>query len=387
MCGPGVNLFGAALSEHPLPTHAIGEVVGQVAEAVGERPDAAVLFVTAPLTGVLEDLLTTVQAILKPQHLVGTTAVSVLASSREAEEVPAVALWACRLDGAVRAIRMSSTRTNEGIVLDGFDPGATELNGTLALMADPFTFPVDGFLADIATRYPGIRVVGGLSSAARGPGGNRLFGDAHEPIVHDSGAVGLLFADDVDVSFAVSQGCRPIGRALTVTAAERNRIGEMAGQRATDVLHDLLEGLDDVDRALAQQGLHIGIVHNENKLEFERGDFLIRAVMGADASSGSLIVGDLVPVGATVQFQVRDAASAAEDLTEVFMHRRAAGALAFSCNGRGARLFGEPDHDATVISEALDSAPLAGMFCAGEIGPVGGVNHTHGFTASVLLFT
>jgi len=382
-----MNVFGAALSEHPLPTHAIGEVVGQVAEAVGDAPDAAVLFVTAPLTGVLEDLLTTVQKILRPKHLVGTTAVSVLASAREAEEVPAVALWACRLDGSVRGIRMSSTRTNQGIVLDGFDPGVSEQNGTLVLMADPFTFPVDGFLSDIATRYPGIRVVGGLSSAARGPGGNRLFADPEEPVLHDSGAVGLLFADDVSVSFAVSQGCRPIGRAMTVTASERNHIGELAGEPAVDVLQEMMANLGEEDLALAHQGLHIGIVHNENKLDFERGDFLIRAVMGSDPATGALIVGDLVPVGATVQFQVRDAASASEDLAEVFTHRQAAGALAFSCNGRGARLFGEPDHDASLITEALDAAPLAGMFCAGEIGPVGGSNHTHGFTASVLLFT
>lgn len=374
--------FAAALSEHPLATHAIGEVVGHVAEVVGEEPDVAVLFVTGPLTGVLEDMVNAVHALLRPKALIGTTAVSVIASNREAEEVPAVALWAGRIDGA-RAVRISSTRTGEGIVLDGFDPGGSENEGTLVLLADPFTFPVDGFLSDIKSRYPAIKVVGGLSSAARGPGGNRLVCDQE---IHDSGAVGLLLSSDVAVSFAVSQGCRPVGQPLTVTGSDRNHLTGLGGRPAMERLQELLAGASDEDRELMQQGLHIGVVHDERKLDFDRGDFLIRAVMGVDQQEGSVVVGDLIPVGATVQFQVRDSASAAEDLREVFQHRRAEAALAFTCNGRGARLFGEPNHDARVISEALSNAPLAGMFCAGEIGPVGADNHTHGYTASVLLF-
>lgn len=376
------TVFAAALSEHPLATHAIGEVIGQVAEVVGEEPDVAVLFVTGPLTGVIEDFVKTIRAVLRPKALIGTTAVSVLASTREAEETPAVALWAGRIEG-VRPIRISSTRTAEGIVLDGFDPGVSENDGTFVLLADPFTFPVDGFIHDLANRYPKMRVVGGLSSAARGPGGNRLIID---DAIHDHGAVGLLLDSNVSVSFAVSQGCRPVGQAFTVTGSEGNHLLELGGQLAIDRLQELMAAANDADRELINQGLHIGVVHDEQKLDFGRGDFLIRAVMGVDQERGSVIVGDLIPVGATVQFQVRDAESADEDLREVLAHRSARGALAFSCNGRGARLFGEPNHDAEVVSQSLQNAPLAGMFCAGEIGPIGGANHTHGFTASVLLF-
>ena len=65
--------------------------------------------------------------------------------------------------------------------------------------------------------------------------------------------------------------------------------------------------------------------------------------------------------------------------------RSANGALVFTCNGRGSALFGAPDHDAAVIHEALGHAAVAGMFCAGEIGPIGGANFVHGFTASVAL--
>ena len=147
----------------------------------------------------------------------------------------------------------------------------------------------------------------------------------------------------------------------------------------------MLKGLDDEDRLLASRGLHCGIVADESKIDFERGDFLIRGVLGADRASQSVVVGDHVPVGATVQFQVRDAATATEDLRALLAGREAAAALVFTCNGRGAGMFGDPHHDAAIVHEHV-AGPIAGMFCAGEIGPVGPRNALHGFTASVALF-
>ena len=147
-----------------------------------------------------------------------------------------------------------------------------------------------------------------------------------------------------------------------------------------------MSGLGDAERALVQRGLHIGIVVNEHKLDFDRGDFLVRGILGIERESRALAVGDLVETGTTVQFHVRDAETAGEDLHRLMSGRRAEGALLFTCNGRGRRLFGIDDHDATVVSGAIAPAPLAGMFCAGEIGPVGPRSHLHGFTASVALF-
>ena len=171
-----------------------------------------------------------------------------------------------------------------------------------------------------------------------------------------------------------------------MTRAERNVLYELAGRPALDRLMELVGSLDDHERALAARGLHIGRVIDEHRMDFGRGDFLIRGVLGGDREAGAVAVGDEVEVGATVQFQVRDAASADEDLRELMAGRAAAGALVFTCNGRGSALFGVPDHDAEVVSESLALAPVAGMFCAGELGPVGGRNFVHGFTASIALF-
>jgi small ligand-binding sensory domain FIST len=138
---------------------------------------------------------------------------------------------------------------------------------------------------------------------------------------------------------------------------------------------------------LVQRGLHIGRVIDEQQDEFTRGDFLIRGVMGADRETGAVAIGDRVEVGATLQFQVRDALSADDDLRELLAGHQADGALLFTCNGRGRHLFGEPDHDAGILDGVVAEGAVAGMFCAGELGPVGGHNFLHGFTASMVLFT
>ncbi len=185
----------------------------------------------------------------------------------------------------------------------------------------------------------------------------------------------------------VSQGCRPIGKPFVVTRAQRNFVEELGGEPALGRLRELAERATDAERELLQRGLHVGLVVDEHKAEFGRGDFLVRNVLGADRETGAIAVGDQVGVGQTVQFHVRDAEAADEDLRELLRGVDARGALLFTCNGRGRHLFGTPDHDAGVVAQLLGPIPAAGAFCAGEIGPVGGRNFLHGFTASLALFS
>ena len=376
--------FAAALSEHPVTAHAVGEVAGQVLEAVGEEPDLVTLFVTPPHAGALEDAAAAVRTVLRPHALVGCAAVSVVGDGREVEEAPAVALWGGRT-GPVQTVRLAVAHEGEQTGIGGwpaepgFDPQA------LLLLADPFSFPVESLLAGLTERYPGLPVVGGNASAARGPGGNRL---ALDDQVYTDGAVGVLLGPGVEVGTVVSQGCRPIGHPYVVTKAERNVVYELGGQPAYERLMEMArQGLSEDDIRLINQGLHLGVVIDEHKTEFGPGDFLVRNVMGADAENGAIAVNDYVEVGTTVQYHVRDAGTADEDLRHLLSGQTADAALVFTCNGRGIRLFGEPDHDAQVVDDALDGAPAAGFFAAGEFGPVGGRNFVHGFTASVALFS
>ena len=374
--------FAAALSEHPVAATAVGEVAGDVLERLGPAADLAVVFVTPPHAGALEDIAAAITDILRPITLLGCAAVSVVGTAREVEQEAAVSLWAGRF-GPVEPVRLTAVRALDGPTIEGWPQQVPFEPSALLLLADPFTFPVEALYSDVAARYPGLPVVGGNASAAAGPGGNRLALDRQ---VHVSGAVGALLGPGVDLDTVVSQGCRPIGRPYIVTRAERNYVYELAGVPALERLVQMTnEGMPEEDIDLIDQGLHLGQVIDESKLDFERGDFLVRNVLGADQTNGAIAVNDLVPVGATVQFHVRDAASADEDLRQLLAGRRADGALLFTCNGRGLHLFGAPDHDAGVLDEQV-GVPAAGIFAAGEFGPVGGRNFVHGFTASIALF-
>lgn len=374
--------YAAALSRHPVPAVAAGEVIGEVLERVGLEPDLAVLFATAPLTGAVEDVAATVRSLLTPRTLLGATAVSVLGGAHEVEEETGLALWAGRF-GAVTPVRLEAEPHDDGFAIRGLPPEADGDQSTLLLLADPYSFPAEGFLAQLGGDRPDLRVVGGLASAARGPGGNRLVLD-HE--LHHDGAVGVLVATDRLVSTVVSQGCRPVGEAMIVTRAEGNVIFELAGRPALDRLTAMAEQATEADRARLRHGLHLGVVTDETKATFSRGDFLVRNVLGADRRVGAIAVGDVVEVGSTVQFQVRDADAADDDLRTLLADAgEHDGALVFTCNGRGTHLFGRPHHDADLVA-GFTGGNCAGMFCAGEVGPVGGRNHLHGFTASVALF-
>jgi small ligand-binding sensory domain FIST len=379
-----VNRYAAALSLHPTPVEAVGEVAGELLERFdGERPDLLVCFASPHHVGAFEDIAAGLGKLLEPEALVGTTAVAVAGGAREIEDGPALSAFAAGFGaGRVDSFALDAMETDEGFVILGW-PDAVAPRGTLLLLADPFTFPVSDFLRLLNAQLPELTVVGGLASAAAGPGGNRL---ARDTQVLSSGAVAVLCSEDVPVRAVVSQGCRPLGQAFTVTRAERNLVYELAGAPAVRRLQDLVLAADDAEREMMRHGLHLGVVVDEHRDEFGRGDFLVRNLLGVDKEQGALAVGERLEVGQTVQFQVRDAAAADEDLRLLLQPVRGEAALLFTCNGRGTRFFGTPDHDAAVIDELLDRVPLAGGFCAGEIGPIGGRNFLHGFTASVAVF-
>jgi small ligand-binding sensory domain FIST len=377
--------FASALSQHPIAANAVGEAAGEILEHLdGEGCDLAVCFASTHHVGAFEDIGPALRNILEPRVLVGGTAVAVAGGPHEIEENPALTVFAARLDGAtLTPVTLRVQETPDGAALTGW-PSLDQSPGSLLLFADPFTFPVDAFLQRVNRDLPGLQIIGGLASAAGSPGGNRLVLDDR---VVDEGAVGV-FVDGggIEVRTLVSQGCRPIGRPYVVTRGEQNLIEELGGKPAIERLQELAGAASEEERELLRRGLHVGLVVDEHKAEFSRGDFLVRNLLGADESSGALAVGEQVAVGQTVQFHVRDAGAADEDLREMLTGVDAEAALLFTCNGRGRHLFTVPDHDAGMVENLLGPIPLAGAFCAGELGPIGGRNFLHSFTASIALF-
>jgi len=370
------------------PAAAARRAVSEARAALGDSaPSFAVLFASGHFFANAEALVAAVAGETGQVPLIGCVAEAVAGGSREVESEPAVSLWLAADVGPVETFSMEFVPTPSGGAFGGYR--FEQAAGIRLMICDPFTFPVADLLAHLNQHVPGATVMGGMASGGLQLRQSRLFLDGR---VLARGAVGASLPR-AEVHALVAQGCRPVGNPYTTTRADGNVIFELGGRPPLERLRDLAAALPTADAKLLAQGVYLGMVIDEYQAEPGRGDFLIRGVAGVDPESGAIAVGDEVAVGQTVQFHVRDAGSADEDLRRTLEReaaalgaRRPAGALLFTCNGRGSRLFDEPDHDAGLLAEVLGAIPVAGFFCAGELGPVGGQNFLHAYTASIALF-
>jgi small ligand-binding sensory domain FIST len=384
--------FASSLSTKPNLNRAIAEACGEALAELDTVPDLALLFLSADAIPEAEALATLACDCLGTEQLIGCTAESLVGRCQEVEGQTGVSLWLATMPEVdLQPIHLSFERTAEGgailgwpdSLLDGW-PAPT----CLLTLGDPFSFPVE-LLLEQANQRQKARIVGGMASGASAPGENRLILGRS---VHEQGAVTILISGAVNVRTVVSQGCRPIGQPFVITKCERNIIHQLGGKPAFAQLEAVYAELPTSDQRLVNGGLHLGRVISEYQDRFEHGDFLVRNVTGFGPETGSIAVGDYMRVGQTVQFHLRDAQTADADLKQLLAAAKrdavsgAEGALLFTCNGRGTRLFPEPHHDALAIRNALGDIPLSGFFAAGELGPVGGENFIHGFTASIALF-
>jgi small ligand-binding sensory domain FIST len=385
--------FAAALSNSPSLDSAIEETTQAIVTELGGRtPDLTCVFVSHHYAARFGEVAEQLQEALGSRVLLGCTGETIVGETRECEDEPALSLWCAILPGAsLTTFQLTFEQTPDGLLCSGLpDDLGEHLAETRAvlLLGDPFSSLPLSVLELLADELPGIPVVGGMASGG-GPGENRLF--LYDQMI-ESGAIGVVIRGGPRIRTVVSQGCRPIGTPFVVTRAERNIIYELGGVPPLERLQKLYPELPPRDQQLVESGVHLGVVMNEYQESFHRGDFLIVNVHGADRTTGALATGGLMRVGQTVQFHIRDADTADEDLRQLLEHaspppphsRR--GALLFSCNGRGTRMFPAPNHDADAIQEILGPLPLAGFFAQGELGPVGDKNYIHGFTASLVLF-
>ena len=331
--------------------------------------------------------------LLGTENLLGCSGESIVGVRREIEHEPAVSLWLASWPGVQStSMLLSFERTPEGGVIQGWPDelaGDWPEGAFVLLLGEPFSFPVEQLLERMNEDRPGVPMIGGMASGGHDPGGNRLIRGRE---TFAEGAVAAIVHGPVRLDTVVSQGCRPIGKPFVVTKAERNVIHELGGKPALLQLKELFDQLPTREQILVQRYLHVGRVVSEYRDKFEQGDFLVRNVIGIDPGAGAIAIGDYIRTGQTVQFHVRDQEAADGELKQLLCAARKAdktepaAALLFSCNGRGTNMFSQPDHDALAIDRSLGSLPLAGFFAQGEIGPIGGQNFMHGFTASIAIF-
>ena len=360
----------------------------------GTQPDLVVVFVSPNFSEEYDKVSKIIYDRLSPRQMIGCSASGLIGGGQEIETQPAVAITAAILPDV--SIKTFHLVTSELPDLDD-PPGKWEEvvgctaseNPHFILLPDPFSFRIDNFLQGLDFAFPQSAKIGGLASGARKAGMNGLFMNER---LFRNGMVGAALHGNVQVDTVIAQGCRPVGKPLRVTKVMKNIIFELDGKVAVEALHDLIGKLTPKEQELVKDSLFIGIAMDEFKMAHKPGDFLIRNIVGIEASSGALVVSELLREEQTVQFHVRDAASSADDLRQLLKQYRDSnkekidGALLFSCLGRGEHLYGMPNHDSDCFREYLGPVPLGGFFCNGEIGPVGGTTFLHGYTSSFGIF-
>ena len=344
-------------------------------EQMADRPlDLALIFLSPHFRMGVTDLVERLQAALNPIILLGCTAEGVISREQEIEREPAIAMVAAHLPGVgltpftLQSMDSPRTLTEETTLRQMVNaPAETKL---FMLLADPFTTPMDAVLEAFNLTYPDLPIVGGMASGSQRAGGNALILNNQ---MLNNGAVGLALSGAFEVDVIVSQGCRPVGQPFTVTGARENVIFSLENVPPLARIQELVAGITPTDRALLQNGLFIGRAVGAEGEALGRGDFLIRGVMGLDQESGVMVVGDYIGEGEIVQFHLRDASTAEEDLEMMLAPQMLfdppCGGFLFSCNGRGTRLYDHPNGDISIIQKVTGGVNLPASSAPAKLAP------------------
>lgn len=401
--------WASALSQKASLEAAVQEVAEQAQTALGRSADLGLLFISSAFTSEYSRLMPLVKEVLQVPHLIGCSGGGVIGNNamgqpEELEQQAAVSLCLASLPGVtVHSFQISPEDLPD---LDGPPERWVDLVGvspqdepSFILLADPFSSGINDLLQGLDFAYPGAVKVGGLAGVGSLNNRSGLFCNYER---YQEGTVGLALSGNIVMEAIVAQGCRPIGRPYRVAEGDRNvllkleepvavKVGASSELRTPlEILQEIFQTLDEKDRELAQSSLFVGIAQSEFKQILDSGDFLIRNLLGVDPRNGAIAIGDRVRPGQRIQFHLRDARASEEDLTtllKAYMAQKTptapypAGALMFSCMGRGQGLYGQENFDSELFRRHLHGTPLAGFFCGGEIGPVGNSTFLHGYTS------
>ena len=388
--------WASAVSEQANLEEAIQECAESVLSQLGgTAPDLAATFVSPHYEADYDNVSGLVKQKMESAIVFGCSGGGIIGNGEEIEQRPAVSITTASLPG-VEIVDFHL----DGDSLPDLDAGpasweelvkvSPDQDPQFVMVADPFSFPVQNLLMGLDFAFSESAKIGGMASGAQQQGGNALFLNDK---VYRSGAVGLALHGNITVDTVVAQGCRPVGQPMRITESQRNLLVKLDGQPPLTHLKELFQTMSQRDQGLMQHSLFLGVVMDELLDTPQQGDFLIRNVVGMDARTGVLAIGEMLKEGQLVQFHLRDAETSAEDLTVVLeryamdnRENQVHGALLFSCLGRGQGLYGRPNHDTEIFHEKLGPVPLGGFFCNGEIGPVSGTTFLHGYTSSFGIF-
>ncbi len=355
-------------------------------KSLGSNPSLVVAFVTADYRPHLSDFLELIQLHAHAPLVIGGSASGLIGTGVENEGSSGFSLQLLSLPST----RLSPVTFNEE-QSDDFTPedwqktvGKAADSDVWLFLGNPLKVAAEPWLKTWSAAFPGIPTLGGLLSG--GERGDDVFLFHNRSEVDAGIALGLK--GGVKLHTVVSQGCRPIGEPHAITGAHENVVKSIGSLPAYDRLNESFESLSPEDKARAAGNIFAGLAVDEYVDDFKTGDFLIRNLVDFDPNSGAVALAAYPRVGQTLQFQLRDRYSADEELNHLLTMKAREGvrpfaSLIFACGGRGETLFGKGNHDAEALSAHFGAIPSVGLFCNGEVGPVGRSNFVHGYTAAI----
>ena len=355
------------------------------------KADLAVVFATVDYQADYGQLFHTIHEVSGCDHLVGCSGMSVLTSVGEIEGEPAVAVLVLRSDDVSAMPFLVSSDDSSMIgaaIRERISPKLNE-NSLLVVLPDVRCISPEALVHQIGEDGNRLPIVGAAASGS--PDGQYIYEWLDGEVV-EAGVAGMLLTGAIHTEIGVAQGCQPIGRSLEITRAEGNVIYEVNGGPALDGLQGALESLSTEDLRQSGRVVFIGIAMEKENPAPQRGDFLVRNVVGYDKESGAIAVSESVSEGQLIQFHLRNSSSADKEIQEIVLdlHKRTreqppAFGMYFNCLGRGKGLYGEANHDIRIIKQRFPDLPVIGFFGNAEFAPIGGRNFAHAYTGALVL--
>ena len=355
--------------------------VAEMRAALGGPADVVLAFVTPHWLPHFGDFLEVVQIGMRCRRVAGCTAGGLVSAAGEHEEMAGCSLLAVRAAGSAPRLERWPAAASAWPSRSGPSNGAI-------ILGHPLHLAIDGWMECWRHLYPSLPAFGGLASGGTHASAIKLF---DEDGLFDGALLAVHFTGQVHVGGAVAQSYRPLGFPYVVTGAEGNILTSLGGQPPMRRLEEAFRQYQKAGGAggpLAPGLVHAGFPASENEARAGHDEFVVRAIIGADSSSGSMALAGLPRVGQTLQFQLRDPGSADEAWGRACRRLKdrlpspSVAALLFPCLGRGHGFFGRSGHDSGVLTGELGAMPMAGAFVNGELALTGDRMHAHTFSVA-----
>ena len=221
--------------------------------------------------------------------------------------------------------------------------------------ADGLNVNGEEFINTLGSYRDDLIIAGGL--AGDNAEFKQTFTFTQEKVLKSGAVVALLFSDCLSISTRTIFGWENIGKTMTVTKSEANRVYEIDGIKAVDIYATYLG--DDIAKNLPKVGIEFPLIIKRKDLRIPRA-VLVKHDDGSLTFAGNINTGDKVTFG---YGNVETILSYSNNIKNRLYDNRGESIFVYSCMARKALLQGSINLELAPLSEI---ANVSGFFTYGE---------------------